>query len=95
VDFNPPPNYTAPAFPSLYIPQNALTDGRFLYYTIDVWRFTVWWTLTLYTAFHLAASGYAAAVQPRNWKLMWIVILFYLIIGGVMAVFAGSAVGLM
>jgi hypothetical protein len=87
-----PPNYTSPPFPSLYSP---LQSGTYLYYSNDIWRFTLFWTLIIFEAFHLAASGYAVAVQWRNWKLMWLVPIAYLVVGGIEAVLAGSIVGLM
>ena len=70
-------------------------DGSFLYYAIDIWRFTVLWTLIVYGCFHLAASAYAAVVQQKNWKYMWIVAMVYIVIAGIEAVLAGSIVGLM
>ena len=89
-----PPNYTPPPFPSLYSPIHG-GSGVYLYYSSDVWRFTLFWTLIVFQAFHLAASGYAVVVQWKNWKLMWLVPIFYLLVGGVEAVLAGSIVGLM
>ena len=70
-------------------------DGSFLYYVIDIWRFTVLWTLIVYGCCHLAASLYATVVQRKNWKYMWIVSLIYIMIAGIEAVLAGSIVGLM
>ena len=87
-----PPGYTSPPFPSLYSP---FQTGIYLYHDTDVWRFTLFWTLIIFEVFHLAASGYAVAVQWRNWKLMWVVPVVYLFIGGIEAVLAGSIVGLM
>ncbi|MCJ1473223.1 hypothetical protein MMC13_001874, partial [Lambiella insularis] len=89
----PPPNYTSPSFPSLYSPI-AGQPGTYLYLTSDVWRFTLLWTLIIYGAFHLAASGYAVVVQWKNWKIMWLVPIVYALVGGVEAVLAGSIVGL-
>lgn len=88
-------NDSAPAFPSLYIPSGSLSEGVFLYSTFDVWKFTSIWTVIIYECFHVAASGYAAIVQPRNWKLSWLAILIYIVVGGTEALFAGSMVGLM
>jgi hypothetical protein len=90
---NPPPaNYTSPPFPSLYSP---FDSGTYLYYSHDVWRFTLFWTLIVFEVFHLAASGYAFAIQWKEWKYMWIVPVVYLVIGGIEALLAGSVVGLM
>jgi len=68
--------------------------GFYLYYSNDIWRFTLFWTLIIFQAFHLAASGYAVVVQWKNWKFMWLVPIVYLIVGGVEALLAGSVVGL-
>lgn len=91
-----PGSYRTPAFPSLYslIP-GALDEPKYLYYTKDIWRFTLFWTIIYFEGFHLAASGYAVIVQRRNWKAMWIVPVLYMIVAGVEAVLAGSVVGLM
>ena len=61
----------------------------------DIWRFTVLWTLIVYGCVHLAASVYAAVVQRKNWKYIWMVSMAYIIIAGIEAVLAGSIVGLM
>lgn len=93
-----PPGYQTPPFPSLYWPikPNAGFDRpKYLYYSQDVWRFTLFWTIIIFEASHIVASLYAVAVQWRNWKLMWIVPLVYMLVAGVEAVLAGSVVGLM
>ncbi|KAJ8608831.1 hypothetical protein MRB53_039417 [Persea americana] len=58
-----------------------------------MWRFTVLWTLIFYGFLHIVTSGYAVILQWRNWKVIWIVPLVYIVIGGVEAVLAGSIVG--
>lgn len=88
-------NSSAPTFPGLYIPTGSITDGNFLYDTGDVWQYTLLWTIIFYEAFHIAASLYAAAVQPQNWKFSWLVVILYIIVGGIEALIAGSVVGLM
>ena len=91
-----PQGYEPPSFPSLYWPYRPLEQpAAYLYYTKDVWRFTLFWTLIVYVAFHFAASGYATAIQWKNWKLMWLVVIVYLVVSGVEALLAGSVVGLM
>lgn len=67
----------------------------YLYRTGDIWRFTLFWTLLVYGAFHLAASGYAMAMQWKNWKFVWAIPVAYVIVAGIEAVLAGSVVGLM
>ena len=92
---NPAPlDYVTPAFPSLYwpVPVNGV-QANYLYHSTDIWRFTVVWTLVFFGAVHLAASGYAMVIQPRNWKVIWIAPLVYAAIGGLEAFIAGSVVG--
>ena len=93
-----PDGYQTPPFPSLYWPikSNARFDHpKYLYYSQDVWRFTLFWTIIIFEASHVVASLYAVAVQWRNWKLMWMVPIIYMLVAGVEAVLAGSVVGLM
>lgn len=94
---NPAPlDYVTPRFPSLYWPFDAPAGAAtYLYYSHDIWRFTLFWTILIFEASHLAASAYAVAVQWKNWKIMWVVPIVYMVVGGVEAVMAGSVVGLM
>ncbi|KAK5153939.1 pre-mRNA cleavage and polyadenylation factor (CPF) complex subunit [Recurvomyces mirabilis] len=41
----------------------------------------------------MAAAGYAVVMQTKNWKVIWIVPILYLLIGGVEALIAGNVVG--
>jgi len=93
---NPAPlDYVTPRFPGLYWPFDAPSGAAtYLYYSNDIWRFTLFWTIIIFEASHLAASGYAVAMQWKNWKLMWIVPVIYMIVGAVEALLAGSVVGL-
>ena len=91
-----PADYVTPKFPSLYWPVKTMPhEPKFLYHSQDIWRFTLFWTMIIFEAFHLAASAYAMVIQWRNWKLMWLMPLVYLFVAGVEAVLAGSVVGLM
>lgn len=91
-----PLDYSAPSFPSLYVPVFGVPgENNYLYYTEDVWRFTLYWTLILYGGAHLAVAFWAVAVQWRNWRMMWAVPLVYGVVGGLEALLAGSVVGLM
>ena len=91
-----PVDYTVPEFPSLYWPfRTPHETAKYLYYAHDIWRFTFFWTLLIYEASHLAASGYAVGLHWKKWKLMWTVPLVYLFVGGVEAIAAGTVVGLM
>ncbi|KAI5295011.1 hypothetical protein KEM52_002609 [Ascosphaera acerosa] len=90
-------NYQTPPFPSLYgRPINPEPgEARFLLYTTDIWRFTLYWTLIFYSAAHGAVAAYTLLVQHRNWKVVgWAVPLGFALIAGLEALMAGSIVGL-
>ncbi|KAI1742236.1 hypothetical protein F4680DRAFT_44608 [Xylaria scruposa] len=90
----PPPDYHTPRFPSLCWP-----DDCVIYTVYDSWRFTLIWTLILFTAFHLSATAIALLMQvgkPRSrWKYLVAVPIVYAIVAGVEAFVAGSVVGSM
>ena len=91
-----PAAYSTPPFPSLYwFISDRVNNPQYLYHQGDIWRFTLFWTIIIYEAFHVAASGYAVIIQWHNWKFMWVVPLVYMILAGVEAVLAGTVVGLM
>jgi hypothetical protein len=91
-----PLDYTSPPFPSLYIPVVGVTGlNNYLYYTSDIWRFTLYWTLILYGGAHLAVASCAVVVQWRNWRMMWVVPIVYVVVAGLEALLAGSVIGLM
>lgn len=91
---NPLPGYQVPPFPSLYWPIQTAHDAPVhLYYTFDIWRFTLYWTLILFAGFHLASGVYAFFMMPS--KLSLGVPLLFAIVGGIEATMAGSIVGLM
>lgn len=91
-----PINYDVPPFPSLYdvFPSRRGTS-QYLYYTQDIWRFTLYWTFIFYAATHLSAAAWAIFMQCRNWKICWVVPLVYAVIGSIEALLTGSIVGLM
>ena len=89
-----PLGYVTPSFPSLYWPFPVKGDqAKYLYHAADIWKFTVIWTLIFYEGVHLATSGYAVAIQWRNWKIIWLAPVVFLIIGGIEAMIAGSVIG--
>lgn len=92
-----PLDYVVPSFPSLYDPVFAARSGdaNYLYYTSDIWRFTLFWTLLLSGGAHLLVAGCAILMQWRNWRVIWITPLVYGVIGGLEALLAGSIVGLL
>ncbi|CAZ85377.1 unnamed protein product [Tuber melanosporum] len=87
-----PPGHVPPSFPSLYWPINPNPgEAAYLYIPRDVWKFTLYWTLIVYAAFHLSAGVWAFAMRPS--KLSIGVPLFYVVVGGIEATIAGSIVG--
>jgi hypothetical protein len=91
-----PINYEVPSFPSLYdpLPSHHHHQAYYLYYTTDIWRFTLLWTLIFYAATHLTVAGCAILTHCRNWSVILIVPLVYGCTAGLQGVFAGSIVGL-
>lgn len=94
VDSAVPLGYTTPPFPSLYWPLPAgATQSFYLYRPDDIFRFTVYWTLLLVGGIHFITALWACIVQWRNWKLIWIALPVFSIVGGVEALVAGAIVG--
>ncbi|OAX82317.1 hypothetical protein ACJ72_03328 [Emergomyces africanus] len=90
-----PLDYKTPSFPSLYVDLGFYHDGaRYLYYTGDVWRFTLFWTLLFYIGAHLSAALWAVVMQWRSWKIVWTVPVIYILIAGLEGLLAGSITGL-
>ncbi|EHK96990.1 hypothetical protein M7I_7315 [Glarea lozoyensis 74030] len=98
---NPAPlGYQTPAFPSLYWPYNARPgEANYLYFTFDIWRHTLLWTLITFAVFHLTVAAWAVAMQlsknKKAWKYVWIIPLVYILIAGIEALMAGTITGLM
>lgn len=88
----PPSDYHPPRFPSLSWP-----DTYIIYTVYDSWRFTLVWTLILFTAFHLSTTTIALLMQvgkPRSrWKYLVAVPIVSVVVAGVEALVAGSVVG--
>ncbi|KAL9102182.1 MAG: hypothetical protein Q9163_002630 [Psora crenata] len=59
-----PPGYSTPPFPSLYwlVGPSDVVRPAYLYHIRDVWRFTLFWTLIVFEAAHLAAGTYAVTI---------------------------------
>lgn len=96
----PPEGYDTPRFPSLNVKTlyDQTADKQYtLYYVLDVWRFTLLWTLIIYACFHLAAvmiAMFTHGWKKSSWRYLWAVPVIYLVIAGLEAVMAGSIVGL-
>lgn len=86
--------YTTPGFPSLYWPfPVGGTQISYLYYGHDIWKFTLYWTYITVVGVHFIAALYACLVQRKNWKIIWVVPLVYVVIGAIEATIAGNVVG--
>jgi hypothetical protein len=91
-----PINYETPSFPSLYDPvPSHHKEAYYLYYTKDIWRYTLYWTLIFYAATHLPVATCTVLSHGRNWSVIWLVPLLYSFVAGLEGVLAGSIVGLM
>jgi hypothetical protein len=89
-----------PSFPALYWPYKAKPGvANYLYYSVDIWRYTLLWTLIVFAVFHFVVAGFAVLMQlgkgKSAWQYVWIIPLVYSLIAGVEALLAGSFVGLM
>ncbi|KAJ5888731.1 hypothetical protein N7495_008772 [Penicillium taxi] len=89
-----PINYQIPGFPSLYNPiPGHDREAFYLYYTTDIWRFTVYWTFIFYALTHLAVASWVVLTHFRNWSVIWLVPLLYSVVAGIEGLFAGSIIG--
>lgn len=89
-----PINYQTPQFPSLYDPFPRPHNVAFyLYYTSDICRFTLYWTLIFHAATHAAVAAWAVLMQGRTWKIRLAIPVVYVVIGCLEALLAGSIIG--
>ncbi|CAK7897677.1 hypothetical protein CAAN1_15S01816 [[Candida] anglica] len=66
---NVPIGYATPPFPSLYWPlgpEKANFQASFLYYSADMWRFIVWWSMLTFGGLYLITGTLAGLIQLRN-----------------------------
>lgn len=102
---NPAPlDYVTPDFPSLYWPFDVKPGAaQYLYFTKDIWRFTLFWTLMFYGVVHTAAlvTGLANRVPLRlkqiglnfNGKLTFGLSIAYLAVSAFQGLLAGTCIG--
>lgn len=96
----PPDDYQTPRFPSLNVQTlyDTTSDKQYtLYYVLDVWWFTLLWTLIIYEVFHLGAvlvALFTHGLKKSSWRYLWALPVIYLVVAGLQAVMAGSIVGL-
>lgn len=97
----PPKDYKTPRFPSLNVQTlYDTTDNKqfTLFYILDVWRFTLLWTLIIYAVFHMGAvlvAMFTHGWKKSSWRYLWAIPVIYLVMAGLEAVMAGSIVGLL
>ncbi|WPK24346.1 hypothetical protein PUMCH_001616 [Australozyma saopauloensis] len=108
---NLPMGYEAPPFPSLFWPAGAFTSrfqSAYLYYSSDMWTFTVWWSMIFFgSAYFMAGvwSGLTMFVQSyrqvrvgaRKRTLGWrpfFIVPTYFVIGSIQGLLSGALVGL-
>lgn len=102
----PPPNYTTPKFPSLYDPTNEFASGDnaesvggvyYLYYSTDIYRFCLYWTLILYTPMYLLCGlhGFFIHLITKRTinKVALLAPLVYLFFGMLLGVLSSAIVG--
>lgn len=66
---NVPIGYTSPPFPSLFWPigpQGISFQALFLYYSWDMWKFMVFWSLIMFGGLYFITGTIAASSQLRN-----------------------------
>ncbi|EGW31651.1 uncharacterized protein SPAPADRAFT_141055 [Spathaspora passalidarum NRRL Y-27907] len=106
---NIPIGYSTPSFPSLFWPLGPTRSAyqvALLYYTIDIWKFTVWWTLILFGGLYTIVGIIAAASSLLNKSrhnlniggveimMSFSIVFFYLIIGLTRGFCSGAVVGI-
>lgn len=94
VGSNVPVGYTVPKFPSVYPIYTREFEVAYLYYTYDIWRFTLFWTLIIYVPAHLASAIFAVTMQRRFLSGLMIIGV-YLVMSGIQAFVSGTIAGLM
>lgn len=58
-----------------------------------MWLYTLNWTLICVIGVHMIAAMWAIMNQLKNWKIIWIVPIIYMVIGGIEALIAGCVTG--
>lgn len=89
-----PAGYVAPSFPALsfHVSNNPYTSPH-LYYSWDIYRFTVYWYLIFSTGFHVIAA-LTGGILSRNLKrTIWTTVVFTAV-GAFFGFMVGSIVGL-
>ncbi|POS85572.1 hypothetical protein EPUL_003400, partial [Erysiphe pulchra] len=95
-----PLDYATPPWPSLYWPlTEKIGIPKYLYFTHDIWFYTLLWTLIMFAFTHGVVAVIAVVMQigkgHRSWQYVWAIPLANIVIAGIEAVLAGSVVGVL
>jgi len=103
---SPPVGYVTPSFPCLYNPRaeffrptnanaSSVVPGTcYLYYSGDIWRFTLYWTLICYGVTFLLTGSWAFFVfSKKSVSLAALIPLGFLICGALFATVGASIIG--
>ncbi|AEY98003.1 FAFR319Wp [Eremothecium gossypii FDAG1] len=90
---NPPAGYVSPSFPSLLWTADDRANGALLYYTKDIVRFTIFWTLILVGGMY-GAVGLIAGYSHRRITGGVGILAIYLLLGALHAILGGTFSGL-
>ncbi|KNE72096.1 hypothetical protein AMAG_16592 [Allomyces macrogynus ATCC 38327] len=90
--FSVPDGYQVPKWPSLYNPFRP-SEGYYMYYRDDILRFTLLWSLVLFTGVYGAAGLWGYLVFARRTKLAILIPVLFLVTAGIMAALSGIVFG--
>lgn len=88
-----PVGYVTPKFPALHWPE--LSKGyktAYLYYILDMWKFTSYWCLIINFALY-SVAGALACLSHRDKPRAIFILGAYLLYGGVMGIIYGTVIG--
>lgn len=106
---NVPIGYSTPEFPSLFWPlgpSQQAYQNSFLYYSWDIWKFTVFWSLILFGALYIIVGTIAAIsnilnkfrhklpIGPIELFTCLFILGFYIIVGLFKGFCSGAIIGL-
>ncbi|KAF9508130.1 hypothetical protein BS47DRAFT_1488499 [Hydnum rufescens UP504] len=100
---SPPPGYVTPSFPSLHNPAlefHRREEAQYLFYSKDIYRFTLYWTLIMYALTYGACGVWAGIVQAvaarrkgHGLTSSMLVVLVFLTVGSFSAVIGSAVIG--
>ncbi|CCF59406.1 hypothetical protein KAFR_0G03730 [Kazachstania africana CBS 2517] len=89
-----PIGYITPKFPSLYWPIgfDESFDNAFLYSVVDIWKFTLYWSLIFNGAFYVSAGAVACLTTKKKSRSL-LIFATYTVFGGLQGVIVGTVMG--